>query len=256
MRRCDRIVVIGGYWRDLLVREVGLSPSRVVLVHNGAPTHGIPTTRTSDKAPRLLMLGELGHRKGTEDVIAALATPEVRQGNWSAVLAGNGPVDKFRASVASLGLADRIDLPGWRNTEQVRDLLQTADILLLPSRHEGLPMAILEAMAAGVAVISTPVGAIPDAIIDSESGLLVPPGDVPALARAILRLLTDQQLRRRLADNARSRFEEMFTIDRTADGVAALYRELGIGDDPAVRPSHRSRSSSIPERTPSISVAP
>lgn len=228
LRRCVRVVVIGNHWRDFAVKEVGLDPARVVLIHNGAPASARTIHEVSNQAPKLLMLGELGPRKGTPELIAALATPELRRSAWTATLAGNGPVNQFRSEVAALGLSSRIHLPGWQTTDQVRVLLEAADILLLPSHKEGLPMAILEAMAAGVTIISTPVGSIPDAITDCETGLLVPPGDAIALARAILRMLHDPALRQRLAVNARARFELMFSIDRTADGVATLYRELGI----------------------------
>jgi glycosyltransferase involved in cell wall biosynthesis len=85
-----------------------------------------------------------------------------------------------------------------------------------------------EAMAAGTTVISTPVGAISDAIIDGETGLLVPPGDMPALAAAIAQMLDDPALRARLAAYARKRFEAKFTIDRAADATAEMYRELGL----------------------------
>lgn len=230
MRRCARVVVIGTYWRDFVVEELGLEPARVALIYNGAPALVTrPADRISAGPPMLLMLGELGPRKGTPELITALATTSLQQREWTATLAGNGPVDQFRTEVAALGLSDRIQLPGWQNVDQVRALLRTADILILPSRQEGLPMAILEAMGCGVAVISTPVGAIPDAIIDGETGLLVPPGDAPALARAIARLLDDPESRRSLAEKARARFELLFTIDGTADSVAALYRELEIG---------------------------
>lgn len=228
LRRCVRVVVIGNHWRDVVIQELGLDPAHVVLIHNGAPTLVRPGRKASGNGRALLMLGELGPRKGTPDLIAALATPELRLSDWTAILAGDGPVDQFRAAIESLGLADRIHVPGWQSADEVRALLGAADILLLPSRTEGLPMAILEAMAAGVAIITTPVGAIPDAIINGETGLLVPPGDVPALARAILKLLDDPPLRERLAVCARAKFEELFTIDRTADTVAALYRGLGI----------------------------
>jgi glycosyltransferase involved in cell wall biosynthesis len=114
-------------------------------------------------------------------------------------------------------------------------------------------MAILEAMAAGVAVISTPVGAIPDAIVDGLTGLIVRPGDVPALSHTICKLIQDRGLRQRLAVNARTRFERMFTIDGTADGVAALYSRMGLGQgepDHAVRPSAGLHWSWIANRAP------
>jgi glycosyltransferase involved in cell wall biosynthesis len=256
MRRCDRVVVIGGYWREFAVNEAGLDPGQVVLIHNGAPLPPPPSPRVTGAAPRLLALGLLGPRKGTGEVVAALATPELRRERWTATIAGNGLVDQYRSEVAALGLSDRIHLPGWQSREQVRALLQDADILLLPSRQEGLPMAILEAMAGGVAVVSTPVGAIPDAIVDGETGLLVPPGEVAALAGAVHRLLGDPGLRQRLADNARARFEAMFTIERTADLVAALYRDLGMAAERAGRAGPRTHRRSVPARAPGVPVAP
>lgn len=227
LRRCDRVVVIGTHWRRFAIEELGLDPASVTLIHNGVPSGPPPARKAVAGAPaRLLMLGELGHRKGTSELVQALARPELCRRHWAATLAGNGEVGTYRHQVQALGLADRVGLPGWVGADEVRALLAEADLLLLPSRQEGLPVAILEAMAAGVAVIATPVGAIPDAIIDGETGLLVPPGDVPALARAIATLLDDPALRARLAANARARFAERFSIDRTADAVASLYREL------------------------------
>lgn len=228
LMRCVRVVVIGNHWRDFVIKELGLDPARVVLIHNGAPASACPAKRTSSTAPKLVMLGELGVRKGTPELVTALAMDCVRQRNWTAIFAGNGSVDRFRSELASKGLSDRVHLTGWQSAAQVHELLERADILLLPSHQEGLPMSILEAMAHGVAVIATPVGAIPDAITDGETGLLVSPGNAPALACAIVLLLDDPVLRQRLAANARARFDLMFTIDHTADSVAALYSELGV----------------------------
>ncbi|MGQ0677438.1 MAG: glycosyltransferase family 4 protein [Rhodospirillales bacterium] len=228
LKRAARVVVIGTFWRDFAARALGLDPGHVTLIHNGAPRTPW-RDRTAAGPARLLMLGELGPRKGTPELIAALAAPELARRAWTATLAGNGPVGKYRAEVTALGLSGRVALPGWQDAERARALLDAADIFVLPSRQEGLPIAILEAMAVGAAVISTPVGAIPDAVVEGETGLLVPPGDAAALARAIARLLDEPALRARLAENARRRFEAMFTIERTADAVAQLYRELGVG---------------------------
>jgi glycosyltransferase involved in cell wall biosynthesis len=232
IRRCDRVIVIGSRWHDLAVKHLGFDPGRVVLIHNGVPTPSRSAGKMVSQAPKLLMLSVLDPMKGTPDLIEALGSAEVRRRNWSATLAGSGPVEEFRSQVAALGLEDRIDLPGWQAAEKVRVLLDEADVVLLPSRAEGLPVSILEAMASEVAVIATPVGAIADAIRDGETGLLVPPGDVQALSDAIMRLIDDSALRQHLALNARARFESMFTIEHTADRVAALYGELGIGQRP------------------------
>ena len=228
LKNATFIVVIGEYWRYYLTQVLGIPADQVVVIHNGVPDPRKDAAfagQSLERADhRLLSLGELGPRKGTPELLAALATPEVRSLSWSATLAGNGPVDEYRDQVRRLELADRVELPGWIESAQAWRLLAESGVFILPSRMEGLPVAILEAMAMGAAVVTTPVGAIPDAIEDGVTGLLVPAGDAPALAAAIARLLGDPGLRARLADAARRRFEAQFTIERTAERVAALYR--------------------------------
>lgn len=230
LKNATYIVVIGEYWCYYLTQTLGIPAGQVVVIHNGVPDPleetGFAPRNASRDGGRLLSLGELGPRKGTPELLAALATPQVRALRWSAIVAGNGPVAEYREEARRLDLADRVDLPGWIESAGAWRLLAESDVFLLPSRMEGLPVAILEAMAMGVAVITTPVGAIADAIEDGVTGLLVPPGDAPALAAAIARLLGDSELRARLADAARRRFEERFTIERTAERVAALYRRI------------------------------
>lgn len=232
LNRAEGLVVIGHYWQNYLIGTLGIPLEKVAVIPNGVPDPGWhretrPMDAGNEPSPcQLLALGELGPRKGTPEILAALASPGVRERAWSAVLAGNGPVAHYQTEAQRLGLETRIRLPGWVDSEHAWRLLSQSDVLLLPSRLEGLPVAILEAMASGVAVITTPVGAIPDAITDGETGLLTPVGDATALSAAIIRLLDDQTLRTRLAAAARRRFEEQFTIERTADHLAKLYRRL------------------------------
>jgi glycosyltransferase involved in cell wall biosynthesis len=228
------LAVIGQYWYEYVTGTLGIPKDRVVIIHNGVPdpvriamdSSGV----THGRDCQLLALGELGPRKGTPEILAALASSVLQSRPWFAVLAGNGLVADYRVAIERLGLADRITLPGWVESEQAWLLLLQSDVLLLPSRLEGLPVAILEAMAAGVVVITTPVGAIPDAIVDGETGLLVPVGDALALSAAIARLIDESALRIQLAGAARQRFEERFTIERTAAQISKLYRRLMAGN--------------------------
>ncbi|HEX8374266.1 MAG TPA: glycosyltransferase, partial [Geminicoccaceae bacterium] len=95
--------------------------------------------------------------------------------------------------------------------------------------NEGLPMAVLEALSHGIAVVATPVGAVPDAIVDGESGLLVPAGDAPALAAALARVIADPGLRRSLGDHARARFDARFSIPAHVDRLARIYADVRAG---------------------------
>jgi len=226
MAQADRVIVIARVW-ERYAAEIGLPRQQVILIHNGVPDRGPRHERAAHQHPvRLLALGELGVRKGTDDILEALNNPALRDQGWRAVLAGNGPVTDYRDRVATAGLSDRIEIPGWVDTATVGQLFNEADILLLPSYHEGLPLAILEALAAGVAVIATAVGGIPDAVINGETGLIVPSGDPAALAQAISRLIADPDLRRELARNGRRHFVNTFDLNITFSHLTAVYRSL------------------------------
>jgi len=123
-----------------------------------------------------------------------------------------------------LGLADRVRFLGWR--PDVADVLQAADVVTLPSRAEGLPLAVLEAMACARPVVATPVGGVPDAVVDEVTGLLIPPDDPHRLAAAILRLLRDRDTAGRMGAAGRRRVEESFSLEGFASGVEAVYQDL------------------------------
>ena len=174
----------------------------------------------------LLFLGRLGDRKGVPELLAALATDEVRRRPWRAVLAGDGEVGRFRACVDQLGLNGRVEIRDWQSRQEASELLGRASILVLPSRHEALPVVILEALSFGVAVIATPVGSIPDFLRDGVDALLTPPGDPEQLAQAIITLLDNPGKRAGLAANGHRTFLAELQIDAVAKRLLDLYGTL------------------------------
>jgi glycosyltransferase involved in cell wall biosynthesis len=225
MARAAHVVVIGNFWRQFLVEILGIDGRKVVVVANGVPIPPIPPSPPADAPCRIIYLGALGRRKGTSDLLKALASPGLRDSSWHAVIAGNGDVEAFRAEAASLGIADRVTFPGWVGPEDAQALLASAGIFVLPSYNEGLPVAVLEAMANAVPVVTTRVGAIPDLDIDNKAGFLIEPGAVEDLAGRLAVLVADRTLRRRLGGAGRRRVESDFTIESTARRLTALYRE-------------------------------
>lgn len=221
------VTVLGEGWADYARDDLRVRPERLHVVPNAVPGPARLEPREPGP-PRLLFLGQVGRRKGVADLLDALATPEVAALEWSATVAGNGEVLEYRERARELGLAGRVRLTGWLGPDDVAWELQRADVFVLPSHAEGLPLAVLEAMAYGLAIVTTPVGAIPEVIEDGETGLLVPPGDPEVLAVALRLVLGSDVLRDALATAARSQWERDHDITQGARNVLRLYEQLAM----------------------------
>lgn len=155
---------------------------------------------------RLFFVGRVTVQKGVDVLLKALADAAVRALDWHLDLAGDGPqLEEYKAQAADLGITERITFHGWLTREQVRPLFDTADVLVLPSRYEGMPIVVLEAMGCGLPVIATDIPGTRELIQEGETGHLVPVEDAAALAKALARLLSDPGAR--LAIGARARAE-------------------------------------------------
>ena len=122
------------------------------------------------------------------------------------------------------GIDRQLHLLGWQGN--VADILRSADVVVQPSRAEGLPLAVLEAMACGKPVVATPVGGVAEAIVDGETGVLVNPDDAEAVATAVIKLLRDSNFAGRLGAAARYRVEQHFSKPRFVSEVEGLYSRL------------------------------
>ncbi len=224
LRQADAILVIGAAWRTRLVRDLGIAPARVIVVPNGV--EAAAPSDTTAAPPHILFLGRLGERKGVGDLITALASPALACRRWSATIAGDGDPTAYARQIAARGLQNRIRLPGWQSATQVASLLGGATILVLPSYHEVMPMAVLEAMARGIAIVTTPVGAVPEILQHGESALLVPPGAPEHLAEALARLIDNPAERARLGEAARAVWAARLDANLTAATLQSVYRQL------------------------------
>ncbi len=224
MRRARYVIVLGENWRQFLIADIGLDARRIAVIVNGVPGPiAFDRPAGHGEAVRIVFLGQIGERKGVPDLLAAFQSPRLLTKSWTATVAGDGEVDELRVAVAKAGLQDRVAVPGWVERETASGLLREADIFVLPSHFEAMPIAILEAMAHGVAVIATPVGAIPEFLTDGETAVLVPPGAPEQLADAISRLMGDAAERQRLGAAGNKVFRERFDISVAAGRILALY---------------------------------
>ena len=204
--------------RDAGLRARTCRAERTVVIHNGVPLD-VPRRRAHPGPVTLLSVGRLRAPTDFVTLVRAMAGLEARLR-----IAGDGP-DRpaLEAEIDRLGLSDHVELLGTR--DDVPELLASSDVFVLSSDSEGLPMSVLEAMAAGLPVIASAVGGVPEAVRDGETGALVPPGDSAALARALRRLVADPALRERLGDAGRRRVEQEFSLERFEREHLELYRK-------------------------------
>lgn len=211
LSQCDAVLTVSLAGADALRPLVGRT--LVEPVDNAVPTSTFVTSTLDGRPPKLVYVGTLSMRKGLADLMAALELLAGRGGPGYRLEVVGGSAEVGEAEAEQLRDAVRragheLALVGSRSAAQVREHLRTADVFVLPSHWEGQPIAILEAMATGLPVVVTSVGANAQVVRDGVEGFVVPPHDPPALADALARVLADEELRRRLGAAARARAVE------------------------------------------------
>lgn len=223
----DVVAALGDGWTRRLQE---LAPSaRVVSVPNGIPIGDVSPRAGDGESVHVVFLGRIGDAKGTFTLLKAwqrVVRERVGGVPVRLTVAGDGEVDRARGVVTELGIGDSVEIRSWLRAPQVEEMLRTAHVLTLPSRNEGQPMSILEAMAHGLTVVASDVGGIPDLVEDGSTGLLVPADDVSALSSALQKVIDDPALRVRLGDAAYAQARESFDIEMVGRRFEQIYREL------------------------------
>ena len=232
MRTSDHAVMVSRATQKQFSDDLGVRPSLFTVVPNGVPVQKGDASRVRKEFGIeegdcvVLAVGVLEKHKGHRILLEALTRLE-RDGvgvQWKLIIAGGGGGDEHDSMLEYMraqGISDRVHIVLNRN--DVADLLALADIFVMPSLWEGLPMAVLEAMLARKAIVASAIAGIPEAIIDGREGLLVTPGEVAPLADALRIVLTDPKRRAELGDAAVARAEQDFTVAVMADRYEALY---------------------------------
>ncbi len=221
----DRIITVSEYDRQLALRHHIASANRLVTVHNGIPDIA-PFQRArpgEGERVRLVMVARFSPPKDQALLIRALAGLSALP--WELELIGDGPLRvASERLVHQLQLNDRVHFLGER--QDVADRLSKAHIFVLVSNYEGLPLSILEGMRAGLPVVASDVGGVHEAVLQEETGLLFPRGDVEALRSVLRRLIEQPELRVRLGCAGRRRYEQAFTLDHMVARTWAVYEAV------------------------------
>lgn len=236
LRRADAVTAVTGAIVETLVRDYGIERSRVRLVPNGAD---LPDAEAEEPGarrwrerflptplkPLWVIAGRLEEQKGHDVLFEALARLVKDGMDFTLVVAGEGSRRSWLEQQAlSLGLAPRVQFVG--QLEDVGSLLAAADAVLLPSRWEGLPLVLLEAMARARPVVASDVGGVADALEDGVTGTLVPPGEAAALAEALSNLHRKADHAWRMGRTAAQRVRERYTWRAVVEGFESVYDEV------------------------------
>lgn len=226
LRMASCIVVVSKRWE----RYVGslCNHRYVTTIHNPIDTRALlGIERGCRSIAHILFLGRLDPRKGVYELLDAIAIMRL-QIPVVLTIAGDGDRRDIQARINALRLADVVEFTGWVVGSEKTKVYADACVYVLPSYAEGLPLAIIEAMAAGLPIVATNVGGIPDVVEDGVNGILVKPRDVTSLAAALIALLRDPELRRKMGQFSRQRVLTEFDPGCVISQVESLYRELGV----------------------------
>jgi L-malate glycosyltransferase len=236
LTRRDRVVGVGEAVRQALIRNEGISPERVRVIYNGIDLQSFANgvadrwevrnelgLREHDLA--ILQVARLDYLKDHATGIRALERVLVLRPGAKLILAGEGPeLGKIQTLVRQRNLESSVRFLGLR--KDVARLLRAADLFLLTSISEGIPLTLIEAMAAGLPIVSTKVGGVPEVVEDGRTGCLAPAGDDALLAEKILHLAGDHSLRARMGQSGLERARAIFSESEMHAQYDQLYREM------------------------------
>lgn len=222
--RCDAGVALSNNILNIIQSHVG-KKDNLQVVFNPCPNIGRPVDEREHKK-EILFSGTLYEGKGYRDLIRAFGKIAGKFPEWKVVLAGNGEVELGKSIAAELGISDQVEFLGWVSGDQKDKAFRESAIFCLPSYAEGFPMAVLDAWAYGLPVITTPVGGIPDVAKDGENMFLFNPGDIDALAVQLERMITDDALRERITEASQDFAANKFNVNTINKQLGDLYEEL------------------------------
>jgi glycosyltransferase involved in cell wall biosynthesis len=221
LSRLDAHIALSPTQAGLIEGMARLRPGSMRVIPNGVADFRVEAEPRPVEGPIVGSVGRLAPEKGFDLLLRALQQVP----GLTAVLAGKGPEgEPLERLAAELGVADRVLMPGF--VPDARTWMAMYDVFAIPSRSEGMPLTLIEAMLASRPVVATAIGGMPDVVVDGETGLVVPPEDPDALAEALRVLFADDAPRSTMGRRARARAKEEFSFEKMVQSYEALYENL------------------------------
>jgi glycosyltransferase involved in cell wall biosynthesis len=222
--RCHTIIVLSRSWLTFFKSILPTANLRVV--ENGINLKPFISIEGMSKTTSFLHIGEISRRKGVEDVLDVFSQIKQEGFAFHLHLAGGGELNRISQMINELGLQEHVTVHGPTRGEKKTALFAVSDVFVLASYAEGLPIAIIEALAAGLPVISTTVGGIPDVIQNEVHGFLCAPGEKNKLKEYFIKMINNPLLGRKIGEDNRLYAQNRFNIERCAAQIVDIYRSI------------------------------
>jgi len=227
LRSADRINAVSAAALGQAHRLAPKIISRSSVIHNGLKEPSVAPTVLPFAPVRLLCLGRLTRQKGFDIALAALSLIRAHFANVRLVIAGDGVERRqLEQQIDDLELSGQVECLGWVAPDRIPALINSATMVLMPSRIEGLPLVALQAAMAARPIVATRVGGIPEVIVHQDTGLLVEPENASALAGAVMFLLANPDIAVEMGYSGRRRAQEVFSWEKCVASYKDLYRQL------------------------------
>lgn len=223
--KSDKVIVLSQFWQKEIDSAFGSNTVKSVVLFNPCTTINHPNDKIA-KEKIILFAGTLNDRKGFVDLIQAFAIVKKQYPDWKLVLAGNGEIERGKTIVAELGITADVIFTGWVSGIDKETIFKKSSIFCLPSYNEGFPMAILDALACGLPVITTPVGGILDVFIDGKNAFIFNPGDIKTLAQKLIILIENEAIRNQFIEASNKLAATTFSLNNISKQLDILYSEL------------------------------
>lgn len=220
--RSKKVIVLSESWKETVNKAFSLE--NIEVVYN--PCSTVINKNKYEKQKHILYAGTINARKGYADMIRAFAKIAKQHAEWKIVFAGNGEIEQGMALAKELGIEKQCIFLGWVNGDKKDKAFKEASIFCLPSYAEGFPMAVLDAWAYGLPVITTPVGGIPDVAKNAENMFVFTPGDVDALAGCMQQLITDEELYDKIQKASVNLADKRFSMSEINRQIGNLYKRI------------------------------
>ncbi|MBE5962358.1 MAG: glycosyltransferase [Lachnospiraceae bacterium] len=224
--KCNRMIALSDEWKQSLAKIVPAEHIAVIENYSIISKDAVQERQAKKMHNQVLFLGEIGKRKGCYDIPEVIAKVSKAMPEVKFVIAGAGEEDAIKRLMKEKNINKNVSFPGWIRGKQKEQLLRESDLFFLPSYHEGMPMAILDAMGYGLAIVSTNVGGIPKIVLNNQNGYTINPGDISGFSKAIISILGDEEKLKRFQWNSYQIADERYSLKAHINAIETLYEKV------------------------------